>query len=142
MEISLSRVVLSVVACVAVVSCTVATRQTVRADGTREQQLYAQLGGKGAYVGNADGSMVVQADHEKSFGQAVTAAGAAYAVGAWLSADKAATAAEAATAQNAARTSAATEQARIQATQRAATTLGSNPEANVGAINAAGNLFR
>lgn len=125
------------------VSCTIAARQTVRPDGTREQQLFAQgPGGKGAYVGTADGGMVVQADNEKSFGQFVgAAAGTAIGLG-YFSAEKATTAANAATAQNAARTQAATEQARIQATERAATTLGSNPEANTGAINAAGNLFR
>lgn len=123
-------------------SCTVATRQTYRPDGTKEQQLFAQLGGKGGYVGGADGSMAVQADNERSFGQAMTAASAAVAVTAWAGAEKAKTAADAATSQTATRSAAATEQARIQATERAATTLGSNPEANVNAINAAGSLFR
>lgn len=126
----------------ALVSCTVATRQTLRPDGTRDQQLFAQIGGKGAYVGNAEGGMVVQADNERSFGQAMTAASAAVAVTSWASAEKATTAADAATTQTATRSAAATEQARIQATERAATTLGSNPEANTGAINAAGQLFR
>jgi hypothetical protein len=125
-------------------SCTFATRSDLLSDGSQSRQIYAQLGGKGAYAGGGggDGSMVVQADNERSFGQAMTAAGTVAAIASWASMEKAKTAAEAATAQTATRTAAATEQARIGATASTAKTLGSNPEANVGAVNAVGNLFR
>jgi hypothetical protein len=124
------------------VSCTVATRATILPDGTQDKQLYAQLGGKGGYVGGADGGMVAQADNEKSFGQAMTAAGVMAATAAWSAVERAATNANAATAQTATRSAAATEQARIKATERAATSLGNNPEANTGAVKAVSTLFR
>jgi hypothetical protein len=125
-------------------SCTFATRSDIGADGSQSRQIYAQLGGKGAYAGGVggSGSMVVQADNEKSFGQAVTAASTVAAIASWASAEKAKTAADAATAQTATRSAAATEAARIGATERTATTLGSNPEANVGAVEAVKGLFR
>jgi hypothetical protein len=135
---------LAILACV-IPSCTFATRSDRLSDGSESRQIYAQLGGKGAYaggVGGAGSTMVVQADNEKSFGQAMTAAGAAVAAYTWGAVQQAESAATAATQQTGIKAGAATQQAQIQATERAATTLGSNPEANVGAVEAVGRLFK
>lgn len=107
-----------------------------------ERQFYAQLGMKNEGIQLPQGGSINVADGEKSFGQAMTAAGAAVTAYTWGAVEKAKSAASAATAQTGIKAGAATEQARISATQATATSLGNNPEANVGAINAAGNLFK
>jgi hypothetical protein len=126
------------------VSCTFATRSDLSADGSQSRQIYAQLGGKGAYAGGVggQGSMVVQADNEKSFGQAMTAAGAAVAAYTWGAVEQARSAATVSTTNTATSAAAATEQARISASASTAKTLGSNPEANVPAVEAVGRLFK
>ena len=135
---------LAIIACV-IPSCTFATRSDRLSDGSESRQIYAQLGGKGAYaggVGGAGSTMVVQADNEKSFGQAMTAAGAAVAAYTWGAVEQARSAATVSTTNTATSAAAATEQARIGATASTAKTLGSNPEANVGAVEAVGRLFK
>jgi hypothetical protein len=134
---------LAIIACV-IPSCTFATRSDRLSDGSESRQIYAQLGGKGAYAGGVGGagSMVVQADNEKSFGQAMTAAGAAVAAYTWGAVEQARSAATVSTTNTATSAAAATEQARIGATASTAKTLGNNPEANVGAVEAVGRLFK
>jgi hypothetical protein len=128
------------------VSCSFGGRSRITAtpDGTtqRDTSIYAQLGGKGGFIANGDTGFTMQVDNEKSFGQAVSAAGAAYAVGQWAGVETAKATTAATTAQTGIKATAATDQQRIKATQQAATTLGGNPEANTGAINAVGGLFR
>lgn len=120
-------------------ACAYARRTANHPDGTQTAQTYVQVGGKGGYVATADG-FIVQTDLEKSFRDAMIA-GTVIAGGIMsASVEKAKDASAAATAQQQTKATAATEQARIKATERAATTLGSNPDANVGAINAVGNL--
>jgi hypothetical protein len=128
----------------ALASCTFATRSDTQADGSQSRQTYAQLGGKGAYAGGVGGStsMVVQADNEKSFGQAMTAAGVAVTASTWAAVEKARSAATVSTTNTATKAAATTEQARIGATASTAKSLGNNPEANTSAINAVGNLFK
>ena len=132
--------------CLLLVSCAAGgrTRTTTHTDGRIEKDtaLYAQLGGKGGFVAQGDGGFALQFDGEKSFGQAMTAAGTAVTIGSWASVEKAKSAASAATTQTGIKAGAATEQARIQATQATATSLGNNPEANVGAVDAVGRLFK
>jgi hypothetical protein len=135
---------LALALCLSLASCTLATRSDLSPDGTASRQIFAQLGGKGGYASGMTSptAMMVQVDNERSFGQAMTAAGTVAAIASWASMEKAKTAADAATAQTATRSAAATETARITATERTATTLGGNPEANVGAVNAVKGLFR
>jgi hypothetical protein len=125
-------------------SCTFATRSDLGADGSQSRQVYAQLGGKGAYAGGvgSQGAMVVQADNEKSFGQAMTAVGTSIAVNAWSAVEQAKSAASAATQQTALKTAARVEETTVRTIGSTATTLGSNPEANVGAVDAVGRVFR
>jgi hypothetical protein len=127
-------------------SCSFGSRvnSTQAPDGTvaRDTAIYAQLGGKGGYIANGPTGFTMQVDNEKSFGQAVTAAGTAYAFGQWAGIQNTKATADAATSQTGIKATAATDQARIKATQATATTLGSNPEANTAAINATGSLFR
>lgn len=131
--------------CSLLTSCETAARRksTVAMDGTKQAdtQLYMRWGGKGGYASTADG-FLTQSDLEKSFGQAMTALGTAVAVTSYASVEKARSAATATTQQTGIQAGAATERARIGATERTAKVLGNNPEANVPAINAAGNLFK
>jgi hypothetical protein len=138
--------ILLAISCLFLVSCAAGgrTRSTTHADGRVEKDtaLYAQLGGKGGFVAQGDGGFALQFDGEKSFGQAMTAAGTAVAVSAWSAVEQARSAATVSTTNTATSAAAATEQARIGATASTAKTLGSNPEANVGAVEAVGRLFR
>jgi hypothetical protein len=119
------------------------SRTTTHPDGTVvETNVYAQVGGRSNYLRTADGSIMLNTDLDKSFGQLMTAAGAAYSVGAWAGAETAKTTANAATAQTSIKSAARVEETAIKATGAAATSLGNNPEANVGAINAVGGLFK
>jgi hypothetical protein len=86
--------------------------------------------------------MVVQADNEKSFGQAMTAVGTSIAIHAWSAVEQAKSAASAATQQTALKTAARVEETTVRTVGNTATSLGGNPEANVGAINAVGQLFK
>jgi hypothetical protein len=133
-------------ACLLLVSCAAGgrTRTTTHLDGRVEKDtaLYAQLGGKGGFVAQGDGGFAMQFDGEKSFGQAMTAGGTAYGIGQWAGVEKARSAATVSTTNTATKAAAATEQARIGATASTAKALGSNPEANVPAINAVGNILR
>ncbi len=104
-------------------------------------QTYAQIGGKAGFI-STDHGFIVQADLEKSLRDAVMAAAASYVAGAFYGAEKAKTAADAATTQTGIKAGAATDQARIKATERAATSLGNNPEAHTGAVHAVRGLFR
>lgn len=103
---------------------------------------YAQLGSKGGMKETApDGSkFAVGADSEKSFRDAaLTAATLGYVKG---NVDiKTAESADA-TKATIAKTEAGTEATRIGATERTIKSVGNNPEANVGAIDAAGNAFK
>lgn len=116
--------------------------ETPTAYGTAKKQFYAQLGMNNEGINMPQGGGIEKADGEKSFAAAATAIGTGIAVTSYAAVEKAKSAATAATAQTGIKATAATEQARIGATQATATSLGNNPEANVGAINAAGALFK
>ena len=103
---------------------------------------YAQLGGNTRYNRGADGSVTFDADLSQSFGHAMTAAGAAVGIMSWAGVQKAQTAAVEATKQLGVKSAAGVASDNIKATAATAQVLGSNPEANTGAINAVGNLFR
>lgn len=131
---------LLLILCLLMVSC-VGVYSSRSPDGA-EKQFYAQVGMRVEGVTLPQGGEIKTADGEKSFGQAMTAAGTAVTAYTWGAVEKAKSAANAATAQTGIKAGAATDQARIQATERAATSLGNNPEANVGAVQAVGNLYR
>ena len=141
------RLLLALCSC-ALISC-VGSRNTATIttspDGSVVQQLsrdYAQLGGNTRYHRGADGSETFDADLSQSFGHAMTAAGAAIGIISWAGVEKAATAAVETTKQISVKSAAGVATENIKATASTAQVLGSNPEANKGAINAAGNLFR
>ena len=126
-------------------SCTIAanSNQTVNIDGSTEthNQLLAKLGGKAEYRSTPDG-MDVTTDDQSSFAAAATATGAVVGLLSYADIQNTKNLAAAATTQTGFKTAAATRQTTVKATADAAKTLGSNPEANVGAINAVGNIFR
>jgi hypothetical protein len=140
------RLLLALCSC-ALISC-VGSRNTATIttspDGSVVQQLsrdYAQLGGNTRYHRGADGSETFDADLSQSFGHAMTATGLAIGMLSWANVTKASNAAVEATKQLSVKSAAGVSTEGIKATANTAQILGSNPEANVGAINAVGNLF-
>ena len=121
-------------------SCMNSFYEEVHPDGTKIKHNYTQVGGVGQ-AAPVSGGVALGFDGQKSFGQAMTAGVSAYTSGAYFGAEKAKTAASAATSQAKIKAGAATEQLRIKTVGNAATTLGSNPEANIGAIQAAGAIL-
>lgn len=123
-------------------SCTLGLRRkTTAVDGRKsDTALFVQVGGKGGINAPEEGGMMAGADNEKSFRDAAMAA----ATLGYFAGNRAVKEAEAAasTTKELAKTNAGTEAARISAAERTATTLGSNPEANTGAVNAVGELFK
>lgn len=121
------------------VSCAYGSRSLVHPDGSKEKQQYAQIGGKGGYISTPEG-FIIQVDLERSFTVAATAATLITGSVVQASLEKAKDASQAVTNQTAIK--ATTEQTKIKAAQSTATSVGNNPEANSGAINAIGNLFK
>jgi len=123
-------------------ACSTAYRSVIRPDGTQEKELYAKLGGKGAYDSTSGTGMKVETNDEASM-KAVVGGAVSYGLGVvagevWKARD----ATKAATEQLSINSKAAVETSRITATQQTATTLGANPEANPATIKAAGELFK
>lgn len=131
--------------CVFLCSCMAAqkSKEIVHADGRveREKTGLLALGGKGGLVDDEKNRMfAAQYDNEKSFRDGMVGlATAGYFLG---NASVERAAAEEATKQLATKKAAEVSTTKIGATERAVTTLGSNPEANVGAIEAAGAVFK
>jgi len=123
-------------------SCTTAYKSVLRPDGTQEKELFAKLGGKGAYDSTTGQGMKVEADDAASFKVAVGGA-VSYGLGVvagevWKARD----ATKAATEQLSISSKAGVETANIKATQETVTALGANPEANPATIKAAGDVFK
>jgi hypothetical protein len=133
------------VLCLVFASCNIARRttDTTTADGTRHRQseTYSQLGGVGGYASTA-GGMAVQFDGQKSFRDAAILAGVVVPAGFAAQTERAASAAAAATRQTEVKSAAEVAKAQTAARASTATALGGNPEANVGAVDAVGRLFR
>lgn len=137
---------LAALLCLTLIACTGARKSVTTAtapDGTitvKEATTYAQLGGRGGLTDNAPGGLTVWSENEKSFRDfALAAASISYSM---TSAAVAKAKEVAATRRAATAARATTEQARIAATERAAVQIGSNPEANAGAIEAVGTALR
>jgi len=142
MNMNMMRFLLVAMVALCGVSCVgIYSSETPTAYGTAKRQLYAQAGMKNTGIELPQGGSMASADGEKNFGQAATLVGTGLTVNAWGAVEKAKAGATAATTQTGIKAGAATEQARIQATERAATALGGNPEANVGAVDAVGRVF-
>jgi len=126
-------------------SCTIAANanQTTRPDGTyqKQTQVLAKLGGQANYDSTPDG-MSVKTDDQASFAAAATATGAVVGLLSYADIQNTKNLAAATTTQTGFKTAAATRQTTVKATADAAKKLGSNPEANVGAIRAVGDIFR
>lgn len=121
------------------------TLTTTFPDGSvtvQDNRSYAQLGGNTNYARLPDGTVMFNADMTQSFGHAMAAAAAAVGMVSWANVSKAATAAQELTKQKTAQSAASAQTARVQAASTSMQVLGSNPEANVGAINAVGNVIR
>jgi hypothetical protein len=110
--------------------------------GVAKKQLYTQMGMKVEDAKLPQGGSFAKADGEKNFGQAMTAVGTGIAVNAWSAVEQAKSGAAAATQQTALKTAARVEETTVRTIGSTATTLGSNPEANVGAVDAVGRVFR
>lgn len=142
----LSALLTLLIAAASLCSCAIGLtneKTIASADGSATKsktRLYAQAGSRGGMTESAAGDYAVGADSEKSFRDGMIAAGTLGYIAGNVSIKKAESADAAAA--SLAKTVAGTEQARISSTERAVTTLGSNPEANTGAIKAAGDAFR
>jgi len=123
-------------------SCTLGLRNTVTPEGSKDTMLFAQLGGKGQYATTPEGGMVAGADNEKSFGAAVTGVVAHSVANIWGGVEKAKSADAARTAQTATKADAAVQTTRITETGATVRSVGNNPEANVGAIEAVKGVLR
>jgi hypothetical protein len=126
-------------------SCTIAANanQTTRPDGTyqKQTQLLAKLGGVANYDSTPDG-MSVKTDDQASFTAAATAAATLGVASIYGNIQNTKNLAAAATDQAGIKAAAVTRQTTVKATADAAKKLGSNPEANTGAIRAVGEIFR
>ena len=123
-------------------ACTTAYKSTTRADGTKETELFAKLGGKGSYDSTTGRGMNVEANDHDSL-KSVVGGAVSYGLGVIAGeVYKAHDATKAATQQMSIKSAAGVETTRIQATQQTATALGANPEANPATIKAAGDLFK
>jgi hypothetical protein len=124
-------------------SCTIAAgNETVRPDGTyQKSQVLAKLGGQANYDSTPDG-MSVKTDDQSSFAAAATATGAVVGLLSYADIQNTKNLAAAATSQTGIKAAAVTRQTTVKATADAAKALGSNPEANTGAIRAVGDIFR
>lgn len=129
-------------------SCTTAVRHKVTATPTpagiavtKETDLYAKMGGQGAYDSTSGTGMKVVSDDEKSFSKLVGGA-VSYGLGAIAGETvQAYDAGKRVTEQLGITSKAATDQMLLQQKGQTATVLGSNPEANVPAVQAVGKLF-
>lgn len=132
----------------AVVSCSHRTETitaTTHPDGSvvsQTQHNQTQLGGTTVYSRTPEGGVFYASDMSKSFGHAMMAAAAAVGMLSWADVSKAETLATEASRQAGIKATAAVQSQRLTSAAQTATTLGSNPEANVGAIDAVGNLFK
>ena len=136
---------INILLCLLFVSCTTAyNSKTEISQGKvkKEKNLLVKMGGKAEFDSTEGKGMYVKTDDEASFKHGINGVvsygASALAAGSY----DAYNAGKQATAQLGIRSGAATDQLLIKTTGQAATVLGSNPEANVGAIKETGNLFK
>ena len=133
---------INILLCLLFVSYTTAYNSKTEISQGKEKNLLVKMGGKAEFDSTKGKGMYVKTDDEASFKHGINGVvsygASALAAGSY----DAYNAGKQATAQLGIRSGAATDQLLIKTTGQAATVLGSNPEANVGAIKETGNLFK
>lgn len=112
-------------------------------DGRKlDREFWVQLGGKGGFHRDSDGTITASADNEKSFRDAALATTTMVVSNIQAGVEKARSADQTKVATTGIIETETTNRASIEAASSTAQSVGNNPEANVGALEGVRRIFR